>query len=496
MGFAFTILYIAATIISPEQFGKEWASYHVMTYLAGITALASLPSLATSRYWKSSVQTYLLVGFVIAIALSQLAHRWLGGVIEGWRIFLPSAAIFFFIVVNVTTIRRLKIVALAAVASCLVVTVEALCGYYAGYHGEMFILLTNVSSPQDEVIGQLARIRGAGFLSDPNDLAQILLIALPLAFIAWRRGRPVANFFVVLVPAALLLWTTYLTHSRGGLIALAAVALMAARKKLGTSASTALAAVFILGMVALDFTGGRGISAADGADRLEAWANGLEMFKSAPLFGIGFNGFTDLYEITAHNSFVLCLAELGLVGSTLWMALLVTTTMGLNRIIGVQRKKPGRFLGLLRLFETSSIAGTRAFAVSPAAPDGMIAWRYSHAYAGLAAEGSVNVTEFRTKSQSDQNVLLPAKPHDPSPTVPRPWMVAMRLALVSFMASAWFLSRSYTTTMYLVLGLATATIALQQGARKAPDRGRWIFSTIAAEMILIVLIYCLVRLRH
>jgi hypothetical protein len=251
MGFALTIVYIVATIISPEQFGKEWASYHVMTYLAGITALASLPSIARHKYWKTSVQTYLLIGFIVAIALSQVAHGWLGGVVESWRTFLPSAAVFFFIVVNVTTVRRLKIVALAAVASCLIVTVEALCGYYAGYHGEMFVLLTNISGPQDDVVGQLTRIRGAGFLSDPNDLAQILLIALPLAFIAWRRGRMAANLLFVLVPVALLLWTTYLTHSRGGLIALAAVALMASRKKLGTTASTALAAVFVLGMVAM-----------------------------------------------------------------------------------------------------------------------------------------------------------------------------------------------------------------------------------------------------
>jgi hypothetical protein len=145
-----------------------------------------------------------------------------------------------------------------------------------------------------------------------------------------------------------------LTHSRGGLLALAAVALLVARKKIGTTASTAVAAIFIFGMLALDFTGGRGISAADGADRLEAWANGLEMFKSAPLFGIGFNGFTDLYEITAHNSFVLCLAELGLLGSTLWLALLVTTMTGLNRVLGMQKvKRASRFLGLRELFEAS-----------------------------------------------------------------------------------------------------------------------------------------------
>jgi O-antigen ligase len=486
MGFALTIVYIVATIISPEQFGKEWASYHVVTYLAGITALASLPSMAKYSYWKMSVQTYLLIGFIAAIALSQVAHGWLGGVVESWRLFLPSAAVFFFIVVNVTTIRRLKIASLAAVASCLIVTVEALCGYYAGYHGEMFVLLTNISSPQDDVIGQLTRIRGAGFLSDPNDLAQILLIVLPLAFIAWRRGRMVTNFFVVLLPAALLLWTTYLTHSRGGLVALAAVALMAARKRLGTTTSAALAALFILGMISLDFTGGRGMSAADGADRLEAWANGLEMFKSAPLFGIGFNGFTDLYEITAHNSFVLCLAELGLLGSTLWMALLVTTTMGLNRIIGAQKKKqPTRSLGLLTLFETGAITCPGAFALVPASSSGSTALKYHYASEALPAVMFEGTREFEIRKEPVE-----------SPRVPQQWIVAMRLALVAFVATAWFLSRSYTTTMYLLLGLATATIALQEGDRKTPDRGHWIFSTLTAEVLIIVLIYGLVRLRH
>jgi O-antigen ligase len=487
MGFALTILYIIVTIVSPEQFGKEWASYHAVMYLAGITALASLPSMATYSYWKTSIQTYLLIGFTVAIALSQVAHGWLGGVVESWRMFLPSAAVFFFIVVNVTTVRKLKIVTLAAVASCVVVTVEALCGYYAGYHGEMFVLQTNISSPQDDVIGQLTRIRGAGFLSDPNDLAQILLIVLPLAFIAWRRGRAVSNFFVVLVPAALLLWTTYLTHSRGGLLALAAVALMAARKKLGTSASTALATVFILGMLALDFTGGRGISAADGADRLEAWANGLEMFKSAPLFGIGFNGFTDLYEITAHNSFVLCLAELGILGSTLWVALLVTTTSGLNRSIGVQKKRqPFKFFGLLSLFEASYInSSAGALARSPALSEGNIFMKYAVTREVLPAVVSTGTTAAGIRIEPLH-----------TPHVPQQWIVAMRLALVAFMTTSWFLSRSYTTTMYLILGLATATIALQRGDSKSNDHGHWIFSSIAVEVILIVVIYGLVRLRH
>ena len=486
MGFALTIVYIVVTIISPEQFGKQWASYHALTYLAGITVLASLPNMSTYKYWKSSVQTFLMLGLVVAIALSQFANGWLGGVLESWRIFLPSAAVFFFIVVNVTNIRRLKIATLAAVASCMVVAGEALCGYYAGYHGEIFILRNNIYSPQDDVIGHLMRIRGAGFLSDPNDFAQILLIALPLAFIAWRRGRMVANFFLVLLPAGLLLYTTYLTHSRGALIALAAVALMAARKKLGTTASMVLAAIFIFGMLALDFTGGRGISAADGADRLEAWANGLEMFKSAPLFGIGFNNFVDLNGITAHNSFVLCLAELGLLGSTVWMALLVTTTTTLNRIIRMHEKRPpGRFFGLLQLFELGYINFAGAPGGDPQPKLVSIILKDKNACEVQPAMVTSNATGSEIKIEPIQPQVVPVH-----------WMVAMRIALVSFMATAWFLSRSYTTTMYLVLGLATTTIALQRSISKVGNRDHWIFTTMALEVIMVVLIYGLVRLRH
>ena len=284
----------------------------------------------------------------------------------------------------------------------------------------------------------------------------------------------------------LLLYTTYLTHSRGALIALAAVALMAARTQLGTTASMVLAAIFIFGMLALDFTGGRGISATDGADRLEAWANGLEMFKSAPLFGIGFNNFADLNGITAHNSFVLCLAELGLLGSTVWMALLVTTTTTLNRIIRMHEKRPpGRFFGLLQLFELGYINFAGAPGGDPQPKLGSIILKDKSACEVQPAMVTSNATGSEIKSE-------PIQPQ----VVPEHWVVAMRIALVSFMASAWFLSRSYTTTMYLVLGLATTTIALQRSVSTAGDRDHWIFRTMALEVIMVVLIYGLVRFRH
>jgi putative inorganic carbon (hco3(-)) transporter len=527
VGFVLTLLYIVVTIISPTQFGPEWAEYHALLYLAGLTALASLPTIMTHPHLKSSVQTYLLIGFIIAIGISQVANRWFGGAIQSWLAFLPSAAVYFFIVANVTTIRRLKIVTFAAVASGLVLVVEALCGYYGGFLGDTFVLKQHMYS-NDMAVQEILRLRGVGFLNDPNDFAQFLLIALALLFVVWRRGQSIANFLLVFVPAGLLLWATYLTHSRGALIGLAVLGLVAARNRLGTSASLILAFGLAVVLLALDFTGGRGISASEGADRLEAWATGLELFKHAPIFGIGFGNFTNFNEITAHNSFVLCLAELGLLGTTLWLALLVTTTMALNNVLalvedtGADDSKQM----LSHLSEEGHIA-EMAPDLDPFAYQESLANKGGH-YSGTAfgTEGeepgafieqqatteNLECQPYGTGVQSfvaseiwhpapESTEATTSSSHAEMPLVnerivPGSGVAAIRLALIAFMTTSWFLSRTYATTMYLVLGLATTAIALHNSENEQPHRSRWLSVTMAVQAGAIVFVYLVVRLRH
>ena len=75
-------------------------------YLAVVTALFSLPNVFSGSALKSSIQTYLLLAFIGAIGLSQIANHWLGGALKAWLTFLPSAAVYFFIVANVTTASK------------------------------------------------------------------------------------------------------------------------------------------------------------------------------------------------------------------------------------------------------------------------------------------------------------------------------------------------------------------------------------------------------
>jgi putative inorganic carbon (HCO3(-)) transporter len=50
------------------------------------------------------------------------------------------------------------------------------------------------------------------------------------------------------------------------------------------------------------------------------WVNGVEQMAHRPLLGVGYGGFPDLNDgMTAHNSFVLCFAETGLIGYFFWM---------------------------------------------------------------------------------------------------------------------------------------------------------------------------------
>jgi putative inorganic carbon (HCO3(-)) transporter len=505
MGLVLTTLYIVLAIIGPEQFGQGWAGLHPLQYLAAFTLLASMPNVLAGRNPGSSLQTYLMLALIAAIGFSQVVNGWLGGIVYAWSKFLPSAATYFFVVANVTTVRKLKFITLVTVATCLVVAAESLSGYYWGFGSGTFVLHQNIYS-QDEIVGQLLRVRAVGFLNDPNDYAQLLLIALPLIFVAWQSRRILINSMVVLMPSGLMLWTIYLTHSRGALIGLIVLSLFAARKRISKAKSLVLTGSLILVALGMNFMGGRGISASEGSDRLEAWATGLELLKSAPLFGIGFGSFTDFNGITAHNSLILCLAELGVVGGTIWLALLVTTTMGLNDLLELEPAgNDGNRAPLDSVHPNEDPA--RDLEIAPYAVK-----LYSAAGTPIDSEessqGCIGSLEYGEDDSAgpletilpDQQLIMTsnavAAEVDSIYSVPKAWIEVIRLAMIAFVSTSWFLSRSYAFPMYLIIGLATATSNIQSVGIEHSRRNRWLAYTLATEGIVILIIYFLVRLRR
>lgn len=399
MSFFLFTLYIALNFVRPvELLAPELGAYRPMLWLWLIAfAAACVEALQQRRVAASSLHFLLLGGLMLAIAASQLKQGWLGGAIGSVANFSTSSMLFVLATLNLTSSKRLEATGKVLAASIVAMALLGIVSYHTGWNVDKLVLAQNSydetldpdigpeagTAPAQDTSGKyLWRLHALGFLQDPNDFAQAMIVSLPLLLLGYRAGRRLRNAVVIGLPAAALLYAIQLTHSRGALVALAAMLFFGARRTLGLFKTAMLGVVLAVASLAMSFGGGREFSTQEqsAGDRIDAWYAGFMMFKSSPLFGIGYGNFTDHHDLTAHNSFVLCLAELGLFGYVFWVGMIVIAFIGLQRA----RQK---------------------LAVQPAG-------------------------------------------------VPTPELLF--LAMVGFLACAWFLSRTYQPTLYLLLALCAS----------------------------------------
>jgi len=340
MGFFLTIFYLVVAYLGPDTLFGPLAPYHIELILAALVFFVSLPALQGSVIFKTS-QSIALIGLTIAVFLSVLIGvHWAGGAVQAFFAFVPSAFAYWLVCLHCNSKKKFQILVLMLLLVCTFVTLR---GAFDLFHGipasgppqalescDPDLSLWDTEHPY--VLAQLSdagewiyRIRGQDFINDPNDFGQLLVCVIPLMFVFWRPRRILQNIAMVMLPVCVLLFGTFLTHSRGALLALIAVSVVGARRRIGTLPALLLAAGLFAGAMALQFTGGRGISADAGSDRTDLWSETLQLLKSQPLFGVGWGNLPDRLGHTAHNSILVCAGELGLFGLYFWALFLLPT---------------------------------------------------------------------------------------------------------------------------------------------------------------------------
>jgi O-antigen ligase len=215
----------------------------------------------------------------------------------------------------------------------LYLAIGGIFAYHFGYRArELLVVLPEILALYPDL---MQRIKGEGVLSDANDLGQFLLMGFCFLGYLWNKGSPIRNFLLVIVPGAILFYGIYLTFSRGAVVGLMAVIFFANLKRVGKVGAGVMGLVAFALMLALKFGGGREMSATEGSatGRIMAWGAGIGLLKSNPLFGVGYQGFGEFNDLTAHNVFVLCFAELGLVGYFFYLAFIITTIIGIEYLV-------------------------------------------------------------------------------------------------------------------------------------------------------------------
>src|SRR5947209_2189131 len=319
MAFLLYVLYLFASYLRPAELWPELANLRPMLWLGwGALAAAIIAIPFGNRVPWRMPQIWLMLGLIGSIMLSRVMNGWTGGAIVAFVDFGPSFLLFFLTILNVISWRRLRIVAGLLAALTLVITMQSIAGYHFGYLEDRLVTTQGVG--EDPATGEYAsyihRIKHLGFLNDPNDLGQAIVCVLPILAAVWTPRRLLRNVVLVLLPISVLGYGVFLTHSRGALLGILAFLFLTFRKRIGTKWCMALVTLVIAGALAINLSGWRSFSSKEesAANRIDAWSAGIDMLRSAPAFGVGYGTFTDHNDLTAHNSFVLCFAEIGIAG--------------------------------------------------------------------------------------------------------------------------------------------------------------------------------------
>jgi hypothetical protein len=347
MGFALTVVYLVIYYLTPTAIFGPLAPYRIELIVAVFAVIVSVPALTKSFIFRTP-QSLALVGLGLAVVFSVLiGMHWAGGAVQAFLGFAPNAFAYFLICLHCNSKRKIQVLVLMLLFVCLFIISQGYIDLLRGVPSNAPITTGATLSPyllaqKSDAGDWIFRLRGLGDINDPNDFAQVIVCLIPLMFIFWRKKKMLFNFVFVIVPVSALLFGAFLTHSRGAVVALLAVLVVAARRRIGTLFSLILAGGLFVAASVLNFTGGRDISADAGASRVSLWGAGLQLLKMHPLFGVGFANMADEAGLTAHNSIVVCAAELGMFGLFFWSMFLFPTVRNALTIASPEKVSDGQ----------------------------------------------------------------------------------------------------------------------------------------------------------
>lgn len=324
MAFISLLLYITVIYLRPQEWVPAVYGWQLLDILAIVTIFFWIFTGTGSRIkFVKAPHNIFLLGFLGALVASHLSHLYMWGAFNAFIDFTKMVIMFFLIINLVNSTKKFKITIGLLIILTLILAVQGIMQYRTGFG----------LAGQPLVEG--GRITWIGIFNDPNDLALafVIVVAILLTFLF---GQSAFKLKILTLPIlATLLYATYLTNSRGGMLALMAIVFFYFVKRTRRFLSGAIVGMALI-MVIFSFGPSRlaSLSAQEESayGRIEAWYEGIQMIKSNPIFGVGYHMFTEDYPRTAHNSFVLATAETGLIGLFFWIGLIYFSFKSLSLV--------------------------------------------------------------------------------------------------------------------------------------------------------------------
>jgi putative inorganic carbon (hco3(-)) transporter len=311
--FFFLCIYMVLILVRPQEWLAQLQDLPVIR-LTLLLAFFSYLIMQKDKHLPPQTICCMVLTFVILV--SGIRNGWFTGGLSSASDFVISAVLPIIVFSGLTTtVARTRALMIIAVAAAMVMV----------NHGVSQKLSPDGIGWAGAALSWMDRITYVGFFNDPNDLGMFFVMTLPFIALLFLQGAWLTKL-ICLGVAIYLLYGIYLTNSRGALVSIVAMAGTFSYLHWG-KAKTMFTGAILSPLLIFIFMKFRSIDVDEesAAGRVDSWYEGMQLFFWRPVLGVGQGNFLDYHHITAHNSYVLTLAELGIVGYGLWMTFLLLT---------------------------------------------------------------------------------------------------------------------------------------------------------------------------
>jgi probable O-glycosylation ligase (exosortase A-associated) len=405
LAFGALVAFTVILLVSPQAWFPAIKSLRIALLSGGVAIGAHL----AGRLFGKTQALPLRREMVLALALIAWAaftipmSLWPGGSMDQLTDHFIKAIIFFWLIGTlVNTEARLKLFAWVLSLCSIPLALTALNNYRSG------VFVTHATSTVQRIAGYVG---GSGLAGNPNDMALMLNLLLPITgalFVITRStGARMATGLAVLVSVAAII----ATFSRAGFITLAVIGLltllaMMRRGALITAIGVVFFAAVTLAVVPQEYfsrlatiTNIEADTTGSAQGRWEDFVLSVDYIKTHPFTGAGLG--QDLLALNAergretwrsvHNAYLQAGVDLGIPGAALFIALLLASFQNARRVRRHATREGWDDLALLAQSVSISLA-----AFSVAAFFHPIAYQfYFFCLAGLAV-ALVNVDRERS----------------------------------------------------------------------------------------------------
>ena len=339
---AFTII----LLVSPQAWFPAIKSLRIalLSALVAVTAHFAARAFGRTVALPFRRETALAVALISWAALTIPVSIWPGGSLAQLSDHLIKAVVFFWLIATlVTSASRLRLFVWMLSLCSIPLALTAINNYRSG------VFVTQAGSAVQRIAGYVG---GSGLAGNPNDLALMLNLLLPITGVLFVVSRSPGARLATGLACLLSVAAVIATFSRAGFITLAAIGLLTvvAMARRGAVA-TALGIVFLLCVtlaivprsyydrlatitnIEADVTG-----SAQG--RWDDWVLSINYVRDHPVTGAGLG--QDLLALNAargretwrsvHNAYLQAAVDLGLPGAALFVALLLASFQNARRV--------------------------------------------------------------------------------------------------------------------------------------------------------------------